>query len=351
MSRRSMLPMLLLLAASLGFVGCGNEPPQVVIASLQDGQHFVPGGPVVFSGTAEDEEDGALAGEALVWMSDQGRSNGCRDLLPEQHAVSRVTHRITLTAEDSDGESGSAQVTIVVNGLPTHRDHHSVNGVLVRDGGDDHVRRDRHGRAGQPAVRGVAGLVLGPRRRLRNRTTVVTDALSEHTHEITLTATDSAGDSASVAIVVVVSDAPLPAIATPANGARYERQQDIVFTGSARDAQDGVLPGGGLIWSSDLDGEFGTGSPVTTSSLSQGTHVITLKATDSDNRITERTIVVILEPLAPPVVTVLRPHSGTFYASATTVTFEGRAVDEQDGELTGAALVWHSNRQGLLGEG
>ncbi len=351
MSRRSMLPMLLLLAASFGFVGCSNEPPQAVISSPQNGQHFVPSESITFSGTAEDEEDGLLEGGALVWTSDQDGQIGTGTTF-QNNTLSAATHRITLTAEDGDGESGSAEITIIVNSAPTAAITAPSTGSLFATTAA--ITFEGTGMDGPDNPLSGASLVWSSDHDgvFGTGTTVVTDALSENTHGISLTAIDSAGDTTSVSIVVVVSDSPLPTITTPANGARFDRLEDIVFTGSARDAQDGTLPGSGLTWSSDLDGEFAVGSPDTMDSLSQGTHVITLTATDSDNQVNQTTIAVIIEPVAPPTVTILQPHSGTFFTSADTVTFRAEAADAQDGELTGAALIWYSDRQNdAIGEG
>jgi len=56
----------------------------------------------------------------------------------------------------------------------------------------------------------------------------------------------------------------------------------VAFEGSGEDEEDGTLTGGALEWSSDLDGTLGTGETITTSSLTAGTHAVTLTATDSE---------------------------------------------------------------------
>ncbi len=55
----------------------------------------------------------------------------------------------------------------------------------------------------------------------------------------------------------------------------------LFLRGYAYDLEDGTLDGAALRWSSDRDGELGTGSLVLVN-LSTGQHVITLSATDSD---------------------------------------------------------------------
>jgi len=56
--------------------------------------------------------------------------------------------------------------------------------------------------------------------------------------------------------------------------------ESISFQGSAIDPEDGPLTGSHLVWSSDLEGEIGTGAGFTSSTLSVGSHTITLTATD-----------------------------------------------------------------------
>ncbi len=58
----------------------------------------------------------------------------------------------------------------------------------------------------------------------------------------------------------------------------------------AGDVEDGPLPPAQLAWSSDLDGDLGTGREVLTDTLSFGRHEITLTATDDDGEMAEATI-------------------------------------------------------------
>ena len=65
-------------------------------------------------------------------------------------------------------------------------------------------------------------------------------------------------------------------------GELFEYEENIQFIGSAYDLEDGELSGNSLVWSSDLDGQIGTGNNFTNNSLSEGTHQITLTATDTE---------------------------------------------------------------------
>lgn len=75
---------------------------------------------------------------------------------------------------------------------------------------------------------------------------------------------------------------PTVTVTAPGDGSTFEEGAEITFTGTAEDPEDGALSGASLVWSSDLDGQIGTGGSVTTGTLSVGTHTVTLTATDSD---------------------------------------------------------------------
>jgi hypothetical protein len=74
--------------------------------------------------------------------------------------------------------------------------------------------------------------------------------------------------------------APTVSIASPANGMRAVQGSFVAFPGSASDAQDGDLSSA-LVWTSDRDGQIGSGASFTTSGLTVGTHRVTASVTDS----------------------------------------------------------------------
>ena len=74
---------------------------------------------------------------------------------------------------------------------------------------------------------------------------------------------------------------PTASITTPADGATFNQGATIPFDGAGSDPEDGTLAGSALVWTSSLDGQFGTGEQISTNALSVGTHQITLTVTDS----------------------------------------------------------------------
>ncbi len=152
-----------------------------------------------------------------------------------------------------------------------------------------------------------------------------------------------------------VNVAPVVAISAPAPGATIAESTTVVLQGSASDAEDGSLDGSAVVWSSDRDGELGTGDALTVPTLSAGNHQLSFSASDSRGRTSTATVGITVTPFdssnRPPQVQITQPIAGIALAAATPVTLTGNAVDPEDGTLGGGALVWTSSLDGPLGTG
>ena len=77
------------------------------------------------------------------------------------------------------------------------------------------------------------------------------------------------------------NQAPSASITLPTANASFVQGVSVAFAGSGNDFEQGALSGSALVWTSSRDGEIGTGGSFSSSSLSVGSHLITLTATDA----------------------------------------------------------------------
>lgn len=86
------------------------------------------------------------------------------------------------------------------------------------------------------------------------------------------------------AVFTAANNAPNVTITSPLSNTTYGSVQSITFTAPANDNEDGVIPDGSIVWTSNLvGGQLGTGASfnLLASSLPEGVHTITVTATDS----------------------------------------------------------------------
>lgn len=122
------------------------------------------------------------------------------------------------------------------------------------------------------------------------------------------------------------NESPSVSITSPDDGASFEAGADVTFQGNASDPEDGSLSGTSLTWSSDLDGELGTGTSITVNDLAEGTHQVTLEATDSEGATASASVSVAIE--------------GGSSGNVVDMTIEDNAfVDPQGAENTDASVT------------
>ncbi len=88
---------------------------------------------------------------------------------------------------------------------------------------------------------------------------------------------------------------PVPVITHPGDMETRPASVAVPFIGSASDVEDGALLGAALVWTSDVDGDLGTGTDFSLA-LSAGTHVVTLTATDSDGNNGATSVTLFMTP-------------------------------------------------------
>jgi len=83
---------------------------------------------------------------------------------------------------------------------------------------------------------------------------------------------------------------------SPVSGTTYVVSQTISFAATTFDPEDGPLPDDHIQWSSSIDGALGTGALLQLDTLSIGTHIITVTATDNQSAQTTQTFTVVVGP-------------------------------------------------------
>ena len=160
-------------------------------------------------------------------------------------------------------------------------------------------------------------------------------------------------------VPIAANTAPGVAISEPADGTAFVSGSPagMRFSASSSDLEDGVLDEF-IVWSSDIDGDFGTGATVTLGAatpnpeLSVGAHVVTARVMDHNGATTTTNINLTVSSSAndPPSVSITAPADGTSVVEGTPLDFTGTASDAEDGDLT-ASIAWSSDRDGALGTG
>jgi TonB family protein len=180
---------------------------------------------------------------------------------------------------------------------------------------------------------------------------LTTSDLSIGVHTITLTVVDSDGGIDVHPITVPITNSrPTATIVGPGDGSSFPAGTPVTFVGTGTDPEDGELRDASLVWTSDLDGELGTGESVTTSGLSIGVHTITLSVADSNGGTDEHPITLPITNNRPTAA-ITAPPAGASFPVGTPVTFAGTGTDPEDGSLSEGSMVWTSDLDGELGTG
>jgi len=147
---------------------------------------------------------------------------------------------------------------------------------------------------------------------------------------------DSAG------VFTVPNRPPAPQILAPDDAAAFPFGQNIPLIGFAADAEDGILPDAAFTWRSSRDGLLGVGASLGIETLSVGSHLLTLAATDSAGATAAIThsLVISNDVMLPATMLTAAPASTSFTAAAgqttaLTQTLSLRSPDD-------AALAWQA---------
>jgi hypothetical protein len=177
----------------------------------------------------------------------------------------------------------------------------------------------------------------------------------------TLTVTDAGGLTNSISKTVTIptsgNQSPNATITLPQNQSSSVQGSSVSFQGSANDPEQGALSAGALVWTSSRDGQIGTGTSFSSSSLTVGSHIITLTATDQQGATgtAQVSVTVTAAPSnAPPVAkftVTCMPYKCVLDASTSTddqgiVSYEWATNDPSRGPKTGVSITRWGNLAG-----
>ncbi len=114
----------------------------------------------------------------------------------------------------------------------------------------------------------------------------------------------------------------------PMDGSIFVADEQIFLDASVYDSQDGPLNGGSVQWASSLDGSLGYGAVLNleADTLSEGTHLITVTATDSAGLTNSATVQIYILRVPPPQLTINTDGNGqadiTWLSSMTNYTLQ-----------------------------
>jgi PKD repeat protein len=326
-----------------------NTTPTAAILQPPNGATFNKGATVQFQGTANDADEDGLT---LAWESSlDGTLSGVASFTRSNLSVG--VHVISFIASDGTAADTAQRTITIVNLAPTAAITAPTGGSVFNLGSP--VGFSGSGTDPEDGTLGGAALAwsssldgdigFGVAFSLSN--------LSAGSHLIRLVVTDTDGASDTATVSIRINAPPAATITDPADGSSFTVGTNVSFRGTGVDAEDGSLSGAELVWSSSLDGVFGSGSPTNENGLSVGTHLITFIATDTDGATgTDQITVTITSAVnQAPTATITAPSQDTTVTQGDAVTFTGTGSDPEDGSLTGTSLQWESSLDGNIGSG
>ncbi|MBW3017894.1 PKD domain-containing protein, partial [Candidatus Woesearchaeota archaeon] len=340
-----------------------NTLPNVTINSPANYSSAQNGTSINFIGSAIDAEDGILLNNSLVWTSnyDGNFANGTSFLYS---GLSIGYHTITLTATDSNNGSSSASIILNITAPPPAPPAPTcTDNVWNGDESDTDCGGSCPGCSAFPISYSCwnssdcAFSTCDTSGALRPFPINNNTGQPYTIPEIRLLAGQTwiiPYQGRCTIIFPPLNNPPTAFIIAPSNHSSHYNGTSITFGGTGQDVEDGTLSGASLVWTSSIDGNFGTGTIFSYSNLSIGTHTITLTATDSMTFTGSQSIIIniTLPPNILPNATISSPPNNSSFINQTQINFTGLGIDAEDGNITQTnSLVWTSSLDGNFGNG
>jgi len=353
-----------------GTLNVRTEPPTVTIANPLDGTAVDEGVNVQMVGKVKDDKYGDVLDELTVYWSIDGASV-CEDAYVEANgdticdAVfnSSGTSKVTLSVTNPDSETASAEsnVTVNPNSAPTiaisspdtvstyYADQIISFEASASDGEDPPDSLTVTWESSQDGV-----LTELPGSPTSDGNVNGATNLTAGEHYLTAVVADSTGRTGSDSVTIVVGGPnSLPAcdIVLPTTGTAYSSGDSVDFEATASDA-DVANSELIVLWESDKDGELGSSNvpndgniTYSTSTLTSGTHTVTLFVTDEVGG--ECSDTVRIQVGDEPIVELITPATSDVYNQGDSVVFLANVSDAND-DATDLTLEWSSDINGVF---
>ena len=297
--------------------GPANPPPsnQAPTADAGADQSVDEGATVELSGSGTDSDGNVVS---YSWLQEAGTVVTITNtdlanasfVAPTVSASESLLFRLTVT--DDDGATGSDTVSVTVNNVPIPPPPPPNQAPTANAGVDQTVDEGATVRlTGTGAdvdgtieayswqqISGLAVVITNADMANASFTAPVIEAAQDLTFHLTVIDDDGATGSDSVTITVndtdPVNTAPSVTIDQPTDNAVFDSNDTIVLAATATDPEDGVISGD-VAWTSDLDGDLGTGATLSTT-LSIGVHILTASITDSGGSTASDSVTVTVGP-------------------------------------------------------
>jgi hypothetical protein len=288
---------------------------------------------------------------SVSWVNARGGSGTCTGTTSwtiASIALQPGYNNITVTATDNAGRTGTVTRTIIYDeAAPTVTITTPASTIYVTSTPYTSMAGTSFDTRGVASIswanaRGGSGTATGT-----TSWTIASITLQAGYNNITVTATDNAGRTSTATRTIVYDEAaPTVAITTPASSSVYVNTQPYTsMAGTSWDAR-GVAS---VTWVNSLGGSgtaTGTTSwTIASMTLSAGSNVITVTATDNAGRTSTATVTIVYDDTAPTV-TILTPTTSTsFITNAATIDLTGNATDD----LVLTSVTWTNAAGGASG--
>jgi len=331
-------------------------PPVVVIETPSNQQTIEAGTPLVLRARANDGADGNIS-QQIIWHSNRvgelgvGASIEVNQLTPGTHIIS---------AKVTDSSSQVAQVNVQINVVltppelsilsPQNGENIEVGSTVVLsaeaiDLADGNLNSRINWFSNLDGNLGVGS-------------NLTVNSLSPGNHSISVKVTDNSGQTRTENVYLTVTDpnnsVPEVFIFKPSFGSVHEYYEGdpVAFQVSANDSENGNVANF-VVWRSDRDGIFATGSAPSVTNLSVGTHQITAIAVDAGGAKDSHTITIEVLPTPEnfaPEIKIFSPLTESYASSNRPVLLVASATDREEGDLS-SNIQWISSEDGVLGSG